>query len=699
MSSVIDQRSGRLHRMAVGALAAVALTAGGILGGLVGPVSSASAATGQSCSFADADTGTYASTICWLDMSAYSATEATSDAGQSLSYSIPGGYTLSFTLTAGTVRPVRPVPLPTFSAAYLGNNGDYTGVGGEPALYTDGATGSDPADETLTQSDITMTDSAGNVVSGWSLVGADAESTDPSPTGDDTREALTWNSSNPITSLTTTADGGTGLGNACGGGFTGVGTTTVTCTAGTSTATKTGTAILASISPTTFTQTMHMTDGSSVQAAAFGVLVSKLTLDKDVAGRIAPADSFDTSITSPEGTTVATATTGTAASTSTTGAQTVLPRADGDGLYTMAEAASPGSTTLALYGQSWTCTNSASASTTILPSGSGTSHTVNPAPGDDITCTITNAPASYTVAKSASTTSSTPGATVTYTVTVVNTGPVAYTTANPASFADDLSNVTDDATYVDGSATNGAVVTGNTLSWSGPLAVGGTETIAYRFAVNDPDTGDKTLTNAVTPTSPGGACATTDGCTTTTPIAAYTVAKNVDKTTVAQGGVVHYTITVTNTGQVAYTTGNPASFTDDLSRVTDDATYGNDASNGATVTGNTLSWSGALGIGDTIAITYSFTVKDPDTGDRSLGNVVDPGDGGACAATDACQTMTTVVTSTPSAVGPTVSTGGTIVRTGGLWPMLGAAGAAITALMALLALAIRDHRRRTSDGA
>ena len=43
------------------------------------------------------------------------------------------------------------------------------------------------------------------------------------------------------------------------------------------------------------------------------------------------------------------------------------------------------------------------------------------------------------------------GGTMTYTVVVKNEGPGDYTAADPASFVDDLTDVLDDATFVDGS--------------------------------------------------------------------------------------------------------------------------------------------------------------------------------------------------------------------------------------------------------
>ncbi|MDU2072478.1 MAG: hypothetical protein E7E98_08215 [Cutibacterium avidum] len=108
-----------------------------------------------------------------------------------------------------------------------------------------------------------------------------------------------------------------------------------------------------------------------------------------------------------------------------------------------------------------------------------------------------------------------------------------------------------------------------------------------------------------------------------------------------------YTLTVTNTGKGDYTADWPATVTDDLSQVTDDATYNKDATGGATVDGNKLSWKGALAQGETKVITYSFTLNNPINGDKRLTNVVTPtGPGGSC---DTVCTTTATVPPTPAA--------------------------------------------------
>ena len=255
-------------------------------------------------------------------------------------------------------------------------------------------------------------------------------------------------------------------------------------------------------------------------------------------------------------------------------------------------------------------------------------------------CDTATPVALYTVEKSVDLDSAAPGQIVTYEITVRNTGNVAFDAATPASFSDDLSSTLDDATYND-DATEGAVFDGTTLSWSGPVDIGASIAIRYSVTVKDPASGDGTLVNTVVPGG-GGECAAEDACTTTTPIAGYIVSKSASADHVDPGETLRYTVVVTNIGATAYTDENPASFTDDLTAVLDDADYNEDASGGATVSGATLSWSGTLAVGETVTITYSVTVKDPDTGDLLLVNAVVPGPGGACDPGGQCVVKTPV---------------------------------------------------------
>ncbi|WP_114856413.1 CshA/CshB family fibrillar adhesin-related protein, partial [Brachybacterium sp. YJGR34] len=222
-----------------------------------------------------------------------------------------------------------------------------------------------------------------------------------------------------------------------------------------------------------------------------------------------------------------------------------------------------------------------------------------------------------------------PGETVTYEVTVTNTGQVAYTDEDPATFTDDLTEVLDDATYNDDATTETGSVSyeAPSISWSGALEPGASATITYSVTVNDPPSGDGTLTNAVVgPEEANCDDGTEEDCHTVDPVKALEIVKSSDHAQAAEpGDVVTYSVTVTNTGQVAYTDEAPATFTDDLTEVLDDAAYNDDASADAgsvSYAEPNLSWTGALEPGASATITYSATVNDPTTGDGDMLNVV-----------------------------------------------------------------------------
>ncbi|ONI92318.1 hypothetical protein ALI144C_00025, partial [Actinosynnema sp. ALI-1.44] len=114
------------------------------------------------------------------------------------------------------------------------------------------------------------------------------------------------------------------------------------------------------------------------------------------------------------------------------------------------------------------------------------------------------------------------------------------------------------------------------LAWVGDLPVGQATTLTYSVKVKKPNTGDNRLTNVITTDTPGGNCppgSTDPECTTTTPVSGLEITKAVDKQSANPGDVVRYTVTVRNTGRTPYT---GATFTDDLTKVLDDADYQND---------------------------------------------------------------------------------------------------------------------------
>ncbi|MFE3170309.1 internalin [Amycolatopsis sp. NPDC059090] len=225
------------------------------------------------------------------------------------------------------------------------------------------------------------------------------------------------------------------------------------------------------------------------------------------------------------------------------------------------------------------------------------------------------------IKKTADKTDAKPGERVSYTVTVRNTGEAGYP---GASFTDDLSGVLDDATWNnDATATSGTTsFAAPRLHWTGDVPAGATVTVRYSVTVGSPPGGDKRLTNLVT--GPGGSTCppgnTDPNCGTDTGIGALELSKTASPATAQPGDKVTYTVTARNPGTATY---RGARFTDDLSRVLDDATYNQDASassGSVTYAEPTLTWTADLPAGATATITYSVTVTHP--GDSELRNAI-----------------------------------------------------------------------------
>ena len=255
-----------------------------------------------------------------------------------------------------------------------------------------------------------------------------------------------------------------------------------------------------------------------------------------------------------------------------------------------------------------------------------------------------------TIAVSAGSATTAPGAVVPYTVTVTDSGQTAYT---GATFTDPLTGVLDDAAYNgDAAATAGTVSFASpNLTWTGDLAVGATATITFSVTVSNPDTGDDILASTVTSATPDSNCAAGSGaaaCTATVTVAVLTIVDDSSVSTTTPGSVVRFTATFTNAGQVPYTGITIASNTID---VLDDATPNGDqtATSGTltlTATGN--SWTGNIPVGGTVTVTGTVTVNDPDTGNDVLASTLATAASGSnCPAggTDArCSVSVTVLT-------------------------------------------------------
>ncbi|MEV5968235.1 putative Ig domain-containing protein [Kribbella sp. NPDC051952] len=266
------------------------------------------------------------------------------------------------------------------------------------------------------------------------------------------------------------------------------------------------------------------------------------------------------------------------------------------------------------------------------------------------TATVTVLIPDLTIAISADAPTTTPGGIVTYTIVIANTGQTPY---DGATVSNTLSGVLPDSEYnADATASSGTVTfTNPILSWTGDLLIGASTTITYSITVDDPDPGDKLLINTVSSAAPGSNCLpgnTEAPCSVLVRvlIPALSITKAADTATVAAGSVVHYTVSVVNTGQTDYF---PATVSDVLTGVLDDAGYASDAtaSIGTVAYSNsTLVWTGALAAGSAAIITYSVTALFPAAGDRRLENAVTSGSAGSSCVNGAeagCRSTVTVL--------------------------------------------------------
>ena len=263
------------------------------------------------------------------------------------------------------------------------------------------------------------------------------------------------------------------------------------------------------------------------------------------------------------------------------------------------------------------------------------------------------------ITKTANVSSAVAGSVVSYTITVANTGSTAFT---GVALSDPLTGVLDDAGYNGNASTTGGTVsyTAPNLGWTGNIGAASTVTISYSVTVNNPDTGNKILANTVTSTTLGTNCGTGSSdprCSATVTVPGLTIVKTANVATTTPGSVVRFTIVVTNAGQTAYPA---ATLTDSLAGALDDATYNADgtATSGSVSYGSpSLSWTGSLAVGASATITYSVTVNNPDTGDRSMtGTIVSPSVGSPCPSGNPAAQCTATVTVLVPALSITSST-------------------------------------------
>jgi parallel beta-helix repeat protein len=335
-----------------------------------------------------ATTGIRKNSIWWLNFECYDDTTAVG--GQPFSFALPDGSTMTLTVTktgSGTAGSgVQTVTPPSWGGSAFGN-GVYNNIPGKPVFYNTNYNGSTGFywQETLTG--ITVTDKSGNTRN-YGLVVADGESTGSNGPGID--EQLTFTTSGIWQKLELISQ--PGVGGTPTPILAGTGTNTATWTGTTNAGSNWGSIILSTDLPTAVSVKSAtlgtFTNGGGGEGALFGISMPKVTLiDNLNNGRVAPADQFTTQIAydSPFVSLKTDTSTGTAI-TSSTGATSVLHN---NVVRLSATMASGSTSALSAYRSSIDCIN-ANTTSTILPSGLGTSFTLTPQLGDDITCTLTN---------------------------------------------------------------------------------------------------------------------------------------------------------------------------------------------------------------------------------------------------------------------------------------------------------------------
>ncbi|MEV8338326.1 hypothetical protein [Leucobacter sp. NPDC077196] len=625
---------------AAGALLISAVIAGT---SLVASTPTSANAVGEAAGGGYATSGKYADTIFWLDMSGFDHAQAKSDAGQDMQIGLDGGYTVSFNITdtpaedtpeiTHTHRDIVASEVPTLGGATGGalGGGTYNDIPGKPALMTAGE-GSYGAN-LLTLRDIEVKDVAGNVVTGYALVGADAESTDGPQL--DGGETITWSSDAPINVIDRGPKTNPANPGGCPDPMPGEGTTQVLCDGTWGANGATLATVVSATEPSYLTQRLGETVNSR-QAVAFGIMTSKVRLTKQVDSRIAPEDSFTVQAAS-DGNVLSSASTA-AGNTASTDEVVVLSNTRVE----LSEVGD-GATDLGQYEPAWQCSVNGEPDAVLAPADGATSLVVEAGtlpPGSMVDCTVMNTATpldpELVIEKSANVTElPASGGRVEYTIDVTNNGPGECTAERPCSFTDDMSGVLDDASYNDDAAASSGTVAvdGSELTWEGSLASGETATVTYSVTAEPNESGDYHLLNTVCLTEfaadPESPCATSS-------ITGSGAWEDWKESNPASGSVVRPGETIDYVLHFEGIGTAPVELLreDNLSGVLDDAEVvsapvsSTDSLTVSPIADGRFTIEGTLLPGQHAEVTYSVTVKPgAELGDMALANFLgDPGD-------------------------------------------------------------------------
>ena len=441
--------------------------------------------------------------FCWLDFTSYNDTLARSPSGQSFTFALNDGSTLSLVVnvssTAATALKV--VAAPAWSGAAVGNTA-FLGIPGRPILYT----ATNGSTVTVTFSGITLAPPLGvSAGSAYSFVAADGESTNNGESLAFTTNVNNW----------TVLDQVPPISGSLYPPITNTGTTfTETGVAGT-----VGGYIVGS---TNATQVTTKLVAGGLQGAMFALRYSAISLNKTLVGtRVNAADQFTYKISATSsGNTLGTATSSGAGNGpfGQTSSFITTPQP-----LTLSESMAPGSvsTLAASYGSSLTCTNATAGSLTPLPNNAATTSYVlsSIAFGDVISCRFTNTahPPVLAVTKSAPSPGLQVGVNSVYTLTVTNSGQGSATTAQVKD------QLPANLTFVSATGTNWLCTNASSLITcafaGGTIVSGGTSTIAVTVTAaaaaggaSDTNYASIDPTGGTAAPAPGSACTPTASC-------------------------------------------------------------------------------------------------------------------------------------------------------------------------------------------
>ncbi|WP_372025676.1 isopeptide-forming domain-containing fimbrial protein [Rhodococcus sp. NyZ502] len=587
----------------------------------------------KGCAFSAPGAGPFSQNICWIDMSTLDAATAASAAGQSMEIQLTDGYKINFkafltdSVAGKNHQGIETKAFPTLHYAALGTSA-YTGVPTtiKPAIYQTSATAGQSGG-TVSLKNIVMTGPNG-AVNNYGLVAADAESTDANINTTNDREFLTFNSDKPLRQIARTVGDDSdpaypGI-RACDGGLTGMPANTVRCDSWNNVngqGRTPGTLVVASTAPTSFAATFGNTvQATSRQGLAFGVLLSKVKIDKDLT-RVTPGDDFTIGMSTGHhadagaaaATEIKSTTTGATDTTASTGWRTLLADTTPTPV-TFWEKPTTSATKTANYATSWDC--QVNGVTQALRVGDVAQAALTP--GDNVYCKVKNTPVLVKKSSSPPTGETVNiGQSITYTLNFENPGTAPAT----IDYTDYLADVIDDGTVAVGAATGGLTAALNgadKIKVGGTLPAGGKGTVTYTVTVKDG--GNKVLNNYLVPgtTTPPTTCDPATNLCTTHPMPGFTLTKTADPvsgSTVQAGDTITYTVTGANTGKTALT---PATIKDDLSAVLNNAavvpgslkaTIDGAPVAAPTLSGSTLSWSANLPAGKSVVLTYQVKVN------------------------------------------------------------------------------------------